>query len=141
MLKFCAGVVGALIRRGKIDPGLPSRRAYSHGTPDLGEDEFRGPPTSGAGMTPEKAVEIAMRPQHVRVDFEPEFGLGACTLDDAGKPSRGEGRSPFRREDPTDCPRVAGQCRGSRPRMRSKPCLIVAKRSSTKDSNSLSVKM
>ena len=40
-------------------------------------------------MTPERAVEIAMGPQHARVDFEPEFGLGACTLDDAGNPSRG----------------------------------------------------
>jgi hypothetical protein len=54
-------------------PPCCRRSTPSAGTPDFGCGLISRPPTSGAGMTPEKAVEIAMGPQHVRVDFEPEL--------------------------------------------------------------------
>jgi len=37
-------------------------------------------------------------PEHVRVGFEPQLRFGACALDHAGKPRRGERRSPLRGE-------------------------------------------
>jgi hypothetical protein len=59
----------------------------------------------------------------------------------------------FRRQDVTSIlddttsavssipPLVCAQCRGCRPRIRSKPCFMAAKRSSIEGSNSVSVKM
>ena len=37
-------------------------------------------------------------PQHVRMGFEPQLRFGPCALDHAGKPRRGERRSPLRGE-------------------------------------------
>jgi hypothetical protein len=41
----------------------------------------------------------ACAPEHVRVVFEPQLRFGACTLDRAGKPRRGERRSALRGEN------------------------------------------
>jgi hypothetical protein len=38
-------------------------------------------------------------PEHVGVGLKLQLGLGPCSLDHAGKTSRGEGRSPFRGEN------------------------------------------
>jgi hypothetical protein len=50
-------------------------------------------------MSPVGERVAACVPEHMRVGLKSELGLRARPLDHAGKPSRGEGRSPFRCED------------------------------------------